>query len=240
MHFLLDGMERGVSQPVSPGKSSGYFDFGVVSAGEHVVGLRAEGLAEGCNTGRLVSWGGFAVVRTTAESDAGLDARAASLGAVIFYATSVNYSWGRRRQGIFITASGDVYAFLYEPAQRDWNPAPDAKGRIEVFDLQERFSHHPRWLLKLDEQELKKRQSALASIEDAMRPTATRGVRYEGDAEFRGAYRLDTASGRYVDVPICTRGGRLEDSSSQDADGLCKWFDSLIRLSNQPSILEEK
>jgi hypothetical protein len=240
IHYLLDGMERGVSGPVSPGKSSGYFDFGVVPAGEHIVALRAEGRPGGCNGGRLTSWGGSALVRTTVETDAGLDARAASFGSVIFYAASVNYSWGRRRQGIYVTADGDVYAFLYEPAQREWNPAPDAKGRIAVFDLQERFSHHPRWLLKLDERELKTRQAALASIQDAPHPTTSQGVRYDGGAEFLGAYRLDTASGSYVDVPICTRGGRLEEPQSRDASGLCNWLDSLLRLSYQPTTLEEK
>jgi hypothetical protein len=204
------------------------------------VGLRAEGLRGGCNNGQLASWGGFAVVRTTVETDGGLDARAASFGPVIFYATSVNYSWGRRRQGIYVTAGGDVYAFLYESAQRDWNPAPDARGRIAVFDLQERFSHHPRWLLKLNEQELKKRESELASIQHAVHPTTSHDVRYDGGAEFRGAYRLDTASDRYVDVPICSRGGRLEEPPSQDVDGLCRWFDPLIRLSTQPSSPEEK
>ena len=240
IHFVLDGMERGISGPVSPGKSSGYFDFGVVPAGEHVVGLRAEGLRGGCNGGRLTSWGGSAVVRTTVETDAGLDARAISFGPVIFYATSVNYSWGRRRQGIYVTADGDVYVFQYEPAQRDWNPAPDAKGRITVFDLQERFSHHPRWLLKLNERELRTREAAFASIQDAVHPTTSQGVRYDGDAEFRGVYRLDSASGRYVDVPICTRGGRLEEPPSQDVSGLCDWLGSLIRLSYQPITPEKK
>jgi len=48
MHFLLDGAERGASEAVSPGGASGYYDFGPVPAGEHVVGLRAEGLTGGC------------------------------------------------------------------------------------------------------------------------------------------------------------------------------------------------
>lgn len=240
MHFLLDGMERGESVPISPGKSSGYFDFGVVAAGEHVVGLRAEGIPGGCNSGQLTAWGGFAVIRTTVEAGAGLDTRAASFGSVIFYASSVNYSWGRHRQGIYVTADGDVYVFHYEPAERDWNPAPDVKRRITLFDLQERFSHHPLWLLKLNAQELKQRESALPSIRPAVNPTTSRGVGYDEGTVFLGAYRLDTAGGNYVDEPVCTRGGRLEEPPSPENVGLCKWLESLLQLSYRPSTPQEK
>lgn len=233
MHFLLNGIERGVSGSVGPGRSSGYFDFGVVSPGEHVVGLRAEGLVGGCNNGQLTSWGGYAVVRTTAGNDAEFDSRAASFGPVIFYSTSFNYSSGRRRQGIYVAANGDVYAFEYEPAQRDWIPAPDANGRIAVFDLQERFSHHPRWLLKLDTQELRKQEAALAAIDRGVFPTPARGVQYDAGTEYRGAYTLDTASGRYVDVPICSSDGRREEPPFPDSSGLCKWLDSLSRLADR-------
>ncbi len=200
MHFLLDGAERGVSDPVSPGRSSGYFDFGVVPAGEHVVGLRAEGVVGGCNGGKLTSWGGAAILRSTVESDAGLDSRAASLGAVVFYAMTVSNGWGHRRQGVYVTAAGDAYAFRYEPTEPDWTAAPDPSGRIALFDLQERFSHHARWLAKLDEPKLKTCEFALASMGTPY-PTTLRDKRYDASGEFWGAYRLDAASGRYMDVP---------------------------------------
>lgn len=229
MHFLLDGVERATSAPIAPGKSSDYIDFGVVAAGEHVVGLRAEGLLGGCDVGQLASWGGFAVVRTTVDNNTGLEARAANFGPVIFYSTLVNYAMGHLREGIYVAADGDVYSFQYDPVQRDWNPAPDVKGRITVFDLQERFSHHPRWLLKLDAQELQQRVAALALSRYVPNPTATPYPLYDQTSFVRGAYRLDTESGAYVNVPICALGGRLEEPPSSDPGGLCKWLDSLLR-----------
>ena len=240
MHFLLDGIERGASEPLWAGRPSRFFDFGRVSAGEHVVGLRAEGLRGGCNVGRLASWGGFAVVRSTVDSDIGLDPRADSLGAVIFHATLVNYAWSHRRQGIYVTAGGDVYAFRYEMDQRDWNPAPDTGGGIARFDLEERFSHHPRWRLTVDARELKKWEFVFSTTADTVHPTKPADTRYDASAEFLGAYRLDPATGRYIDVPICAGGSRPEDPSSREDTPLCSWLTSLFRLANQADAVEEK
>ncbi len=200
MHFLLDGTERGVSEPIAHGRSSGYFDFGAVSAGEHIVGLRAEGLAAGCDSGSLSSWGGFATLRTTVESDTGLDARASSLGAAVFYAMTTSYAWGHYRHGIYVTAAGNVYSFVYESAEREWNPTSDANGRIALFDLQERFSHHPKWLRKLEESQMQNCEAVFAALRDVVPPAAPGGVRYDAPAELRGEYRLDQDSGRYVKV----------------------------------------
>jgi hypothetical protein len=63
MHFLVDGIERAVSATLAPGQSSGFFTLGPVSPGTHLVGLQAEGVVSGCNTGQLAGWGGIANVR---------------------------------------------------------------------------------------------------------------------------------------------------------------------------------
>ena len=57
-HILVDGVEKAVTAFLTPGSASGFFDVGPVSAGTHVVALQGEGQFGGCNTGRLVDYGG--------------------------------------------------------------------------------------------------------------------------------------------------------------------------------------
>jgi hypothetical protein len=61
-HLLLDGLERFKSPPLDPGQSSGLQDLGDVVAGQHVVGVQAEGVPEGCNTGKLGAWSGTVTI----------------------------------------------------------------------------------------------------------------------------------------------------------------------------------
>lgn len=64
MHFLVDSVERAVSGVLAPGQSTGFVTLGPVAAGTHLVGLQAEGVVSGCNTGTLGNWGGSANART--------------------------------------------------------------------------------------------------------------------------------------------------------------------------------
>lgn len=66
MHFLVDGVERAVSGSLSPGQSTGFVTLGPVAPGTYVVGLQAEGVVGGCNTGALQGWGGSGNTRTIA------------------------------------------------------------------------------------------------------------------------------------------------------------------------------
>jgi hypothetical protein len=61
-HLLVDGIERFKSPPLDPGQSSGLQDLGDIVAGHHVIGIQAEGVPEGCNTGTLGAWSGTATV----------------------------------------------------------------------------------------------------------------------------------------------------------------------------------
>jgi hypothetical protein len=63
MHFLLDGTEEAVSGVLAAGASTGFVSLGTVAEGNHVVGLQAEGVVSGCNTGDLANWGGTGAVR---------------------------------------------------------------------------------------------------------------------------------------------------------------------------------
>ena len=61
-HLLLDGIERFESPPLDPGQSSGLQDLGDVVPGHHVIGVQAQGVLGGCNTGTLGAWSGTATV----------------------------------------------------------------------------------------------------------------------------------------------------------------------------------
>jgi hypothetical protein len=70
MRFYVDGVERAVSGLLSASQATGFVDLGPVTPGAHVLTLRAEGVVGGCNTGRLVSWGGSVdVVRAARACD---------------------------------------------------------------------------------------------------------------------------------------------------------------------------
>jgi len=58
IHFLVDGVQRAVSGVLNAGESSGTFDLGPVSAGNHVLGIQGEGAVGGCNSGIELGFGG--------------------------------------------------------------------------------------------------------------------------------------------------------------------------------------
>ncbi len=56
--FLVDGVPVFTSAPLGPFVSTGPVDAGPVSAGNHLLEVRATGVAGGCDQGTLTSWGG--------------------------------------------------------------------------------------------------------------------------------------------------------------------------------------
>jgi hypothetical protein len=65
VHFYVDGNDIAHSAILHPGESTGFVDLGPVSAGDHLLELRAEGVISGCNHGTLESWAGTAKVTTS-------------------------------------------------------------------------------------------------------------------------------------------------------------------------------
>ena len=70
MHFLVDGVERALSNFIPAGTSTGFFNVGPVTPGAHTVALQAEGRVGGCNTGQLSGWGGTTSITVTAAAAA--------------------------------------------------------------------------------------------------------------------------------------------------------------------------
>ncbi len=65
LHVILNGAEHWVSPPVAPDQDAG-FTFPRLPPGAYTLELQAEGIVGGCNTGRLLSWGGSVTIRTSA------------------------------------------------------------------------------------------------------------------------------------------------------------------------------
>ena len=65
VHILVDGVEKFVSGPLAPGVGTGVENLGPVSSGGHTVGIQAEGVIGGCNTGVIASWGGTLDITTS-------------------------------------------------------------------------------------------------------------------------------------------------------------------------------
>src|SRR6266567_8149360 len=58
IHFFVDGTEVNQTGFVGPGGTTAPVSLGVITTGNHVVGVKAEGEVGGCNSGTLVSWAG--------------------------------------------------------------------------------------------------------------------------------------------------------------------------------------
>jgi hypothetical protein len=78
MHFHLDPVlhiedsEVALSRVLEPGESSGMIDLGPVEEGWHQIGLRAEGIEGGCNSGVLYFWEGTLNIQTSVCDDDGV------------------------------------------------------------------------------------------------------------------------------------------------------------------------
>ena len=68
IHFLVDGVERGVTGVLQAGQASGTFNLGPVSAGSHVLGIQGEGAVGGCNSGIELGFGGTVTITLGALS----------------------------------------------------------------------------------------------------------------------------------------------------------------------------
>jgi hypothetical protein len=69
-HILVDGVERFTSGALIPGASIGLQNLGPVAAGVHTVGVQAEGIVGGCNTGSLAIWEGDLALTVSGITDA--------------------------------------------------------------------------------------------------------------------------------------------------------------------------
>lgn len=56
-HIIVEGRNRG-SVVVGPGQSGVVDNIPLRHEGQHYIGVQAEGITGGCNTGKLASWGG--------------------------------------------------------------------------------------------------------------------------------------------------------------------------------------
>jgi hypothetical protein len=59
-HIIVDGREWG-SNVAHPGQSDGGYEI-PASPGKHTIGVQAEGVPGGCNTGYVAAWGGTVAV----------------------------------------------------------------------------------------------------------------------------------------------------------------------------------
>jgi hypothetical protein len=140
MHFLLDGHEKSISGDIAPGQRTGFVDLGPVSPGSHVVGLQAEGIPGGCNTGRTLAWEGSAEVWTTLPAGDKSLPLSMELGDVFFDVSFVNYAWGFNSHGTLVTADGLIFGYEVGRDGAASTFQPTANGDYSEATLREHFS----------------------------------------------------------------------------------------------------
>lgn len=70
-HIIVDGNEWG-SNTVSPGQSDEGYEI-PMEKGDHTIGVQAEGIEGGCNTGSVSAWGGTLHIETLYDDSKGFD-----------------------------------------------------------------------------------------------------------------------------------------------------------------------
>jgi hypothetical protein len=146
MHFLLDGSPKAVSAQVAPGGRTGYVDLGPVSAGFHVVGLQAEGIAGGCNVGRLAAWEGSAEVRSTPRAREIPTAHRNGLSDLIFEVARQEDGDYFRGSGTYVTEDGIVYTYASENDAIPIDTQAPLHATYKENALRDKYSHEKRVL----------------------------------------------------------------------------------------------
>lgn len=67
VHLSVDGAVVFSSAPLGPGVTTGPVEIPLLSAGSHLIGVQAEGVVSGCNTGTLYSWAGTLELATEGD-----------------------------------------------------------------------------------------------------------------------------------------------------------------------------
>jgi hypothetical protein len=70
-HIIVDGTEWG-SNTVGPGQRDGGYEI-PMTKGDHTIGVQAEGIEGGCNTGSVSAWGGTLHIETLYDDSKGFD-----------------------------------------------------------------------------------------------------------------------------------------------------------------------
>ena len=66
-HIIVDGRRMG-GRAVGPGQTDGGHFFPDLTPGTHTIGVQAEGIEGGCNTGFVSAWGGTLQIQTYPEA----------------------------------------------------------------------------------------------------------------------------------------------------------------------------
>ncbi len=229
MHFLLDGQERSVSGEIAPGQRTGFVDLGPVSPGNHLVGLQAEGIPGGCNTGRLLAWEGSAEVWTSLPRGGASGPPREALGDVFFDVSHVDHSGGFSSGGTIVTAEG--FIFSYEVARNGivWPLEANARGLYSEAELLQHFSRGRTLIghVRPDGfEQIKHLARELRGDRDAGNVSQRAGAD-QGETTYRVFRRLESKGGYEVQL-IAESGDRQWTNSTVEGVALKGWLvDSL-------------
>jgi len=106
-HFRLDGGADRAGYPLGAGQASPWIDLGAAAPGRHQVMVLAEGVRGGCNSGRLVGWGGALEVTVRPAEAPSLVPEAGDWFVEVRHAGD----WRPTEQGCIVTAAGAVFTY---------------------------------------------------------------------------------------------------------------------------------
>jgi hypothetical protein len=229
MHFLLDGRQKSVSGEIAPGQRTDFVDFGPVSPGSHVIGLQAEGIPGGCNTGRIQAWEGSAEVWTSLpQGDMSRPPRR-ELGDIFFDVNYVNYAGGSGSRGTVVTAEGLIFSYGMAPNGVIWPLKANTHGLYSEADLLERFSRGGTLLghVRTDGFEQIKRLALKLGNDGDFQNAPTAPGADQGETTYR-VFRRHGSTGEYEAQLIGQSGDRQWTNSTVEGVALKGWLiDSL-------------
>jgi hypothetical protein len=203
----VDDRPAVVSAPVDPGQQSEVLDLGPQTPGVHALAVHAEGVPGGCNTGRLLSWGGTLLAWTSGPDAGPVVAEAAPLGDVVFEIERISYEYGFSYRGEYIPADGAVYLYGTHRRRPLVPPPASDDGYYGIDWLLAKYGRVRRIAGQAADDELAHQRAlarTLGGHEDLLRER--RPPRYDPASVTVTVYLRDPARGAYRRIVLAERG----------------------------------
>jgi hypothetical protein len=226
VHVFVDGREVAVTSPVAPDETTNYLDLGPVHSGDHRVSLQGEGIAGGCNTGRVTAWGGAGTIWTSSGDPSSEASRLPDL--VLFERETVNFAGGYHHAGLVLSADARLYTYELPQARLDALPTVSDEGIAKRHWLAAKLDFQRRQVGSVPVAELEHALALARSLaQTSTYPMSRRAGAVDGEVSIDTVYLRDSGES-YRRIVLAVRGEEEADLMLPQAAELRVWLDRVM------------